>query len=105
MRKQYIIIAVAIVLLVVSLLFLPIIGEILFIPFVYIFQYACRSSNRREETPQDIQEIPQDQSIPPKEAQKRETTNIEEKICNICGAKIIKPNLRFCESCGAKLSN
>jgi len=104
MKKQYIILAVAIVLLVVSLLFLPIIGEILFIPFVYIFQYSCRSSNRREGTQQEIEQTTQDQSNIPLTLQKSKPVNTREKLCDICGAKINHPNLRYCESCGAKLN-
>ena len=104
MKKEYIILAVAIILLVVSLIFLPIIGEILFIPFLYIFQYSCRSSNRRERTPQEFQDNPQNQSNVPLEVQKIKPNKTQEKICDICGAKIDEKNLRYCESCGARLS-
>ena len=103
MKKQYIVLVVAIILLVVSLIFLPIIGEILFIPFVYIFQYSCRSSNRRERIEQEIEENSPNQSISPLELQENEMSRKQENICNLCGAKIISPNLRYCESCGAKL--
>ncbi|TFG03113.1 MAG: hypothetical protein EU542_03315 [Promethearchaeota archaeon] len=103
MKKQYIILAVAIVLLVVSLVFLPIIGEILFIPFVYIFQYSCRSSNRREDDQQRVQQSLENQPNIPLEVKKAKLSKEYEKRCNLCGANISKPNLRYCESCGAKL--
>ena len=104
MKKQYIILILAIIGLIVSLIFLPIIGEILFIPFVYIFQYTCRSSNRQTVDPHDIQEIPQNHSNTPIETQNIKVKTKQEKLCKICGAGIIEPNLRYCESCGAKLS-
>ena len=104
MKKQYILLAVAIVLLAVSLIFLPIIGEILFIPFVYVFQYSCRSSSRREQNQQEIHQNSQNQSNTPLRIQKKDMEKMQEKLCDICGAEIIAPNLRYCESCGAKLS-
>lgn len=103
MKKQYIILAVAIVLLVISIAFLPIIGEILFIPFVFIFQYTCRSSNRQEQVQQPLEQNPQHNSDIPVLIQKRNESISHEKICNICGAKISQSNIRYCESCGAKL--
>lgn len=103
MKKQYIILAVAIVLLVISIAFLPILGEILFIPFVFIFQYTCRS-NRQEQVQQQTEQNPQRNSDIPVPVQKRNESNTQEKICVICGAKISRPNIRYCESCGAKLN-
>ena len=102
MKKQYIILAISIVLLIISLIFLPILGEILFIPFVYIFQYSCRSSNRREPTQQLVEQRSQNESNIP--LQEKSSIINEKNICNICGAKIPQNNLRFCESCGAKLT-
>jgi hypothetical protein len=106
MKKQYIILAVAIVLLVVSITFLPILGEILFIPFIFIFQYTCRSSNqqRQEQAQQQLEQNPQNNPEILVPIQKRNESNPHEKICEICGAKISQPNIRFCESCGAKLN-
>ena len=102
MKKQYIILAISIVLLIISLIFLPILGEILFIPFVYIFQYSCRSSNRRETTQQQVEQSSQNETNIP--LQEISSIIHEKRVCNICGAEIPHNNLRFCESCGVKLT-
>jgi hypothetical protein len=102
MKKQYIILAISIVILIISLFLFPIFGEILFIPFVYIFQYSCRSSNRRDATEQQIEQSSQIESNIP--LQEKSSIDNGKNICPICGAKIPHNNLRFCESCGAKLT-
>lgn len=103
MKKQYIILAVSIVLLAISIIFIPILGEILFIPFIFVFQYTCRSSNRRESNQQQIEQPSQSEpSIPLKPTESKKSDK-ELIICEMCGAKITKRNLRYCESCGMKL--
>jgi len=103
MKKQYIYLIISIVLLVISLIFLPIIGEILFIPFVYIFQYSCRSSNQRAANQQPNQPNQQTELLISENEQNDETIKQEENTCKMCGNIIPEKSLRYCEFCGSKL--